>query len=286
MTTSWEIPNVKKGLEGWCASGARGGRSTSATTTETRERVFHPLLERAAWWNLEGKILRRVGIRSAARGGGVLIYPPPSQQYHHQRGGGGGGGGGGGKGSWLGEVIDADEVRSSITTYFHSYPFVPGGAVPLPPPLINSINNAAAAAVTPGLVGHLFAAGQQAACNLACTCNRTASIVANCNPHHHHHQQQQQQQQQQHHHHQQQHHHQQHHHHHHHQQQHQQHHPHHHHHHQQQQQQYHRNLATTAAVLLQPIEHIKDTMVSSLDDPSLDLIQARKEPIWRSSTRY
>ncbi|KYN07766.1 hypothetical protein ALC62_01277, partial [Cyphomyrmex costatus] len=60
--------------------------------------------------------------------------------------------------SWLAEtIIGADETRSPITTYFHSYPFVPGGAVPLPPPLLNGINNPAAAAITPGLVGHLFA---------------------------------------------------------------------------------------------------------------------------------
>ncbi|KYN19219.1 hypothetical protein ALC57_08396 [Trachymyrmex cornetzi] len=59
--------------------------------------------------------------------------------------------------SWLAEtIIGADETRSPITTYFHSYPFVPGGAVPLPPPLLNGINNPAAAAITPGLVGHLF----------------------------------------------------------------------------------------------------------------------------------
>ncbi|CAL7942014.1 unnamed protein product [Xylocopa violacea] len=127
---------------------------------------------------------------------------------------------------WLAETLGADEARSSITTYFHSYPFVPGGAVSLPPPLLNSINNAAAAAITPGLVGHLFA-GQQA-CNIGCSC--TCTSLGNCNPHHH----------QQHHHHQQQ----------------QQ------HHHHQQQQHHHRPIAATT-VLLQPVEHIKDTMVSA-----------------------
>lgn len=130
---------------------------------------------------------------------------------------------------WLAETIGADEARSSITTYFHSYPFVPGGAVSLPPPLLNSINNAAAAAITPGLVGHLFA-GQQA-CNIGCTC--TCTNIANCNPHHHQH----------HHHHQQQ--------------------QHHHHHQQQQQQQHHHRPLAATTVLLQPVEHIKDTMVSA-----------------------
>lgn len=125
--------------------------------------------------------------------------------------------------SWLAEtIVGADEARiSPITTYYHSYPFVPGGAVPLPPPLLNGINNPAAATITPGLVGHLF--GAQQACNLACTCS--CNIVANCNPHHHQHHHQQQQHQQQ------------------------------------QQQQHHRTLGTTA-VLLQPVDHIKDTMVS------------------------
>ncbi|XP_017794324.1 PREDICTED: protein deltex-like, partial [Habropoda laboriosa] len=70
-------------------------------------------------------------------------------------------------------------------------------------------------------------AGQQA-CNIGCSC--TCTNIANCNPHHHQH--------------------------HHHQHQHQQ-----HHHQQQQQQHHHRPLATTT-VLLQPVEHIKDTMVS------------------------
>ncbi|XP_076652411.1 uncharacterized protein LOC143358821 [Halictus rubicundus] len=136
--------------------------------------------------------------------------------------------------SWLADTIGTEGPRSSITTYFHSYPFVPGGAVSLPPPLLNSINNAAAAAITPaGLVGHLF--GGQQACNLACSCTCTSN-VANCNPHHHqhhHHQHQQHQQQQQ-----------------------------HHQHHHQQQQHHHRPIGAT--VLLQPVEHIKDTMVSQL----------------------
>ncbi|KMQ97971.1 polypyrimidine tract-binding protein 1, partial [Lasius niger] len=167
-------------------------------------------LERACW-NAQERARTLWGLQqsfAAAANRNLLLHPASSP----------------GK-SWLAEtVVGADEARiSPITTYFHSYPFVPGGAVPLPPPLINGINNPAAAAITPGLVGHLF--GAQQACNLACTCS---CIVANCNPHHHqhHHQQQQHQQQQQ-----------------------------------QQQQQHHRTLGTTA-VLLQPVDHIKDTMVS------------------------
>ncbi|EFN73845.1 hypothetical protein EAG_06487 [Camponotus floridanus] len=60
--------------------------------------------------------------------------------------------------SWLAEtIVGADEARiSPITTYYHSYPFVPGGAVPLPPPLLNGINNPAAATITPGLERYDF----------------------------------------------------------------------------------------------------------------------------------
>ncbi|EZA59195.1 hypothetical protein X777_15837, partial [Ooceraea biroi] len=168
---------------------------------KTEARCQAASLERACW-NAQERARTLWGLQQANRG--FLLHPSSK--------------------SWLAEtIIGADEARSSITTYFHSYPFVPGGAVPLPPPLLNGINNPAAAAITPGLVGHLF--GAQQACNLACTCS--CNIVANCNPHHqHHHQQQHQQHQQQ----------------------------------QQQQQHHHRTLGTTA-VLLQPVDHIKDTML-------------------------
>lgn len=120
-------------------------------------------------------------------------------------------------------IKTAEESRTTaITTYFHSYSFVPGGAVPLHPPLHTA---------GPGVSNHLL--GHQT-CNFACTCTCTctASIVtaaaaaaANANaavavaaPQHppplH---------------------------------------------------QHHRALGTaTATVLLQPVDHIKDAMVSDL----------------------
>ncbi|KAK0082257.1 hypothetical protein PV325_010778 [Microctonus aethiopoides] len=99
---------------------------------------------------------------------------------------------------------------TAITTYFHSYSFVPGGAVPLPPAL--HTNNPAA--FTGG--HHLF--GQQG-CSLACTCTCTctASIVSAAAAAAHH----------------------------------------------PQLHQHHRALGTASAtVLLQPVEQIKDAMVS------------------------
>lgn len=97
----------------------------------------------------------------------------------------------------------------TITTYFHSYSFVPGGAVPLPPALHTT---------NPGFTSHhLF--GQQG-CSLACTCTCTctASIVSAAAAAAVHHPQS--------------------------------HHP-------------TRSLgSTTASVLLQPVEQIKDAMVS------------------------
>ncbi|KAG7212389.1 hypothetical protein KM043_012708 [Ampulex compressa] len=187
--------------------GQRRPPRQSSRTIKTEARYQTPL-ERARSAQGRTRFLWSLHSLAAAASRGILLHPSKS---------------------WLAEAIGADEARSSITTYFHSYPFVPGGAVPLPPPLLNSINNAAAAAITPGLVGHLF--GGQQACNLGCTCT-CPSILANCNPHHHQHHHQQQQQQQQH--------------------------QHHHHHHQQQ---HHRALGA-ATVLLQPVDHIKDTMVS------------------------
>lgn len=72
-------------------------------------------------------------------------------------------------------------LTSGATTYFHSYSFGPGGAVPLPPPLHHHSAAAAASAnAAPGFANQLLGAGQQQACNLACTCTCTctASIVA------------------------------------------------------------------------------------------------------------
>ena len=66
------------------------------------------------------------------------------------------------------EIRNAEGSRTATTTYFHSYSFVPGGAVPLPPPLHTA---------GPGVSSHLL--GQQT-CNFACTCTCTctASIVS------------------------------------------------------------------------------------------------------------
>lgn len=105
------------------------------------------------------------------------------------------------------DVSAAERGSNTITTYFHSYSLVPGGAVPLPPAL--HTNN-------PGFTSaghHLF--GQQG-CSLACTCTCTctASIVSAHHPQLH---------------------------------------------------QHHRALGTAAAtVLLQPVEPIKDAMVSEI----------------------
>lgn len=109
------------------------------------------------------------------------------------------------------DVNAAERGSTAITTYFHSYSFVPGGAVPLPPALHSN---------HPSFTGghHLF--GQQG-CSLACTCTCTctASIVSAAAAAHH-----------------------------------------------PQLHQHHRALGTasSATVLLQPVDQIKDAMVSNI----------------------